>query len=94
MGCSYSSHFDSSHHVRLVNAYGRVGMGAEAVDLYSQMPEKMRDSISNICVLNACSHAGLVDQATKIFHHVHVKTDKIVTTMVKWSSTDKEKDDW
>ena len=79
---SHSSHSVSSHHERLVNAYGRVGMGAEAVDLYWHMPEKLRGAITHICVLNACSHAGLLDQATNIYQRIPGKTDKIVTTMV------------
>lgn len=81
-GYSYCSHSDSSHHERLVNAYGTVGIGAEAVDLYWHMPEKLCDTITHVCVLDACSHAGLLDQATNIYQRIQVKTDKIVTTMV------------
>lgn len=67
----------------LVNAYGRNGMGYEAVDLYERMPTSMRDSISHICVLNACSHRGLVDQARAIFDSIEQPTETIVTTMVR-----------
>ena len=57
-------------------------MGAEAIDTYRQMPVHMRDEISHICVINACSHAGLVDEARSIFNAVGRKTEKIIGTMV------------
>ena len=57
-------------------------MGAEAVDLYLEIPLTMRDSITHVCVLNACSHAGLVDQARNIYRQIDVKNDRIITTMV------------
>ena len=41
-------------------------MGSEAIDLHRRMPESLRDSVSHICVLNACSHAGLADEARSI----------------------------
>ena len=63
-------------------------MGTEAVDLYTKIPDKMRDEISHICVLNACSHAGLIDQALHIYERIDVKTEKIVTTMVSSGSID------
>ena len=66
-----------------VNAYGRNGMGEEAIDLYRQMPEQIRNPVTHMCVLNACSHAGLVDQARLIFDRIHTKTDKIIVTMVR-----------
>lgn len=75
--------FDDGFDILLVNAYGRSGMGLEAVDLYWTMPEELKDSISHICAINACSHAGLVDQARTIYEKISVKTEKIVTTMVR-----------
>jgi hypothetical protein len=57
-------------------------MGYEAIDLYQQMPEIIRGTISHICVLNACSHSGLIDQAQIIFDKINRKEEKIVTTMV------------
>ena len=57
-------------------------MGIEAIDLYEGMRTTMRDGISYVCVLNACSHAGLVDQARSIFDSIEQKTENIVTTMV------------
>ena len=65
-----------------VNGYGRNGMGYEAIDLYGRMPTTKLDSISHACVLNACSHAGLVDQARSIFDSIEQKSEYIVTTMV------------
>ena len=57
-------------------------MGAEAVELFHQIPPEFFDEINYVCVLNACSHSGLVDQARSIFAKIPVKTDKIYTTMV------------
>jgi pentatricopeptide repeat protein len=73
-----------SHSIQsfLVNAYGRNGMGYEAIDVYQRISENHRDTISHVCVLNACSHSGLVEQARSIFSQIKRKTEKIVTTMV------------
>jgi hypothetical protein len=68
-----------------VNAYGRNGMGSDAVAVYRQMPETMRDAVSHICVLNACSHSGLVDEAQAIFNEIDIKNVKIISTMVSSS---------
>ena len=76
---------DLSHAVVVsVNAYGRNGMGAEALELFYRMSPEMRNDITYICVLNACSHAGFVIEARQIFgadprNH---SNPKIVTTMV------------
>ena len=66
----------------LVNAYGLNGMGLEAIDLYRQIPNYLHNEVSYICVLNACSHSGLLDQARSIFNEIWNKTEKITTTMV------------
>ena len=63
-------------------------MGSDAIDLYRQMPEEMRNAVTHICVLNACSQAGLVDQGRQIFDQINVKTEKIVTVMVSWLFND------
>jgi pentatricopeptide repeat protein len=68
-----------------VNAYARNGMGSDAIALYRQMPEKMRDEGSHVCVLNACSHSGLVDEAQAIFNEIDVKSEKVICTMVSYS---------
>lgn len=57
-------------------------MGPEAVKLYRQMPPALRNSVTDICILNACSHAGLVDEARSIFSQISNKTERIVTNMV------------
>ena len=80
LGCRLF-HWEVSFSVA-VNAYGRNGMGADAIDVYRQMPANIRDEVSHICVMNACSHAGLVDEARTIFDAVGRKTEKIIGTMV------------
>ncbi|CAF5042893.1 unnamed protein product, partial [Rotaria sp. Silwood1] len=66
----------------MINAYGLNGMGYEAVELYKRIPNNEQDEISHICVLNACSHSGLLDEAHIIFNQIHIKTEKIITTMI------------
>lgn len=57
-------------------------MGHQAVELFRQMPEKFINDMTYTCVLNACSHSGLVDIARSIFNSIQVKTEIIYTTMV------------
>ena len=57
-------------------------MGYEAIHIYEQIPEDMHDLISYVCILNACSHSGLVDPARKIFKKIPKKNEIIVTSMV------------
>ncbi|CAF1629199.1 unnamed protein product [Adineta ricciae] len=66
----------------MINAYGLNGMGVEAVELYRRIPLGMRDEVSHVCTLNACSHAGLLNECRQIFDQIPHKTSKIVTTMV------------
>ncbi|UJR34288.1 hypothetical protein I4U23_021692 [Adineta vaga] len=87
----YISHLQNNHSVKVtwidmwpelfINAYARNGMGYEAIKIFEQMPENIHDSTTYICVLNACSHSGLVDQARNIFKKIPRKTDSIVTAM-------------
>lgn len=66
----------------LVNCYGWSGMGAEAIKFYHQLsPDLISESV-NVCVLNACSHANLVDEAHSIFHSIQNKTSRIYGAMV------------
>lgn len=67
----------------LVNAYGLNGRGIDAVDLYHQMSNNKHDEISHIAVLNACSHAALIERAHSIFDKIDNKTERIYTTMVR-----------
>ncbi|CAF2080282.1 unnamed protein product, partial [Rotaria magnacalcarata] len=64
------------------NSYGLNGMGDEAVKLFYQMPKESIDHLTYICVLNACSHSGLVDVARSIFNNIQTKTEIIYTTMI------------
>ena len=57
-------------------------MGIQAVKLYHQMPTEMMDEATYICVLNACSHSGLVDEARSLFRSTEIKTENIYCTMV------------
>ncbi|CAF1464338.1 unnamed protein product [Rotaria sordida] len=66
----------------MINSYGLNGMGIQAVELYRQMSSEFMNESNYICVLNACSHSGLVDQARSIFSNIQIKTEKIYTTMI------------
>ncbi len=66
----------------LVNAYGLNGMGIEAIELFRKMPSELINEVTYICVLNGCSHSGLVDVARSIFNNIQIKTEFIYTTMV------------
>jgi len=57
-------------------------MGFEAIQLFSKIPLKILNDRTYVCILNACSHSGLVDQAKKIFENIQNKTEIISTTMV------------
>jgi hypothetical protein len=59
-------------------------MGIEAVELFNKVPSNMLDDCIYVCVLNACSHSALVDQAWNIFEKVpfQQRTDQVFTTMV------------
>ncbi len=65
-----------------VNAYGINGKGLEANEFYRQMPYDLRNEVSHICLLNACSHSGLLDEARSIFNEITMKTEKTTTIMV------------
>ena len=58
-------------------------MGMQAVELYRRMPSEFLDERAHICVLNGCSHSGLMDEARSIFEKVPRKTERIYTTMVR-----------
>lgn len=60
-------------------------MGVEAVESYRKIPVNLRNSVSVVCVLNACSHAGLIDEAQTIYRETSTKTKQIVTVMVNRS---------
>ena len=57
-------------------------MAIDAIHLYRSMPKGIQNAVSHVCVLNACSHAGFVQQAQRIFDQISNKTERIITTMV------------
>ncbi|UJR15885.1 hypothetical protein I4U23_002810 [Adineta vaga] len=66
----------------MINAYGLNGMGLKAVELFHRVPSEYIDEPTNVSVLNACSHSGLVDKARSIFKNIQNKTERIYTVMV------------
>jgi pentatricopeptide repeat protein len=69
-----------------VHSYGLNGKGIEAVELYRRMPPDLIEARTHICVLNACSHSGLFDEARSIFREITTKTERIYTAMVHEAS--------
>jgi hypothetical protein len=65
-----------------VNGFGLNGMGSQAIELFRKMPKTLHNEVTYICVLNACSHSALLNEARIIFNEIDRKTEKIVTTMV------------
>lgn len=68
----------------LVNVYGLNGEGVKAVELFEEISQSQRDSWMFVCVLNACSHSKLIDQAEKIFSDIQIeqRSEQIYTIMV------------
>jgi pentatricopeptide repeat protein len=60
------------------------GKGKEAIELFNKIPLEMIDNWIYVCVLNACSHSGLIEEGEKIFNMIPHKqrTEKIYTSMV------------
>ncbi|CAF4583839.1 unnamed protein product [Rotaria sp. Silwood2] len=73
---------DHIGYTAMINSYGLNGMGIEAVEFFRQMPKEHIRESTYVCVLNACSHSGLVDEARSIFNKIQMKTEIIYTTMV------------
>ena len=59
-------------------------MGGEAIELFQRTPVDMIDEWIYVCVLNGCSHSGLIDSAEKIFEQIpdERRTNKVYTTLV------------
>ena len=70
---------------KLVNSYGLNGMAVEAIELFQRMPSDMMNEATYVSVLNACSHAGLVQEAQRIFEMIPIKTGQIHAVMVSKS---------
>ena len=73
----------------LVHSYGLNGLGQDAVQLFRRIPPEMISEKTYVCVLNACSHSGLVDEAREIFSKIPVKNKWNYTAMVKEFNTSK-----
>ncbi|CAF1554748.1 unnamed protein product, partial [Adineta ricciae] len=73
---------NAAAYTAMINAYGLNGMGYEAIQLYHQMPVEIRNEKTHVCVLNACSHSGLVNECRSIFATIPNKNQFIYTTMV------------
>ncbi|KAF5195140.1 Pentatricopeptide repeat-containing protein [Thalictrum thalictroides] len=56
----------------MISAYGMNGHGGEAIDLFFKMKGSgiSPDESTLVCVLCACSHAGMVDQGSSLFNHM------------------------
>ncbi len=57
-------------------------MGLEAIELYQKISYNLHNEVLYICLLNACSHSGLLNQARSIFNGIINKTEKITCAMV------------
>ena len=57
-------------------------MGSEAVALFNRIPPEIINDHTYVCVLNACSHSRLVNEARAIFSTISTKDKMIYTTMV------------
>ncbi|CAF1660480.1 unnamed protein product, partial [Adineta ricciae] len=73
---------DAFTYTTMINSYGLNGMGMQALELFSQMRKQFIHEVTYICILNACSHSGLVDQARSIFQNIEPKTPTVWTTMI------------
>ncbi|CAF1571317.1 unnamed protein product [Adineta ricciae] len=76
------SSIDRVGYASMIHAYGINGMGVKAVELFHQVPRSLLADFTYVCVLNACSHAGLIDQARSIFSSIEAKTEKHYAAMV------------
>ncbi|CAF3967714.1 unnamed protein product [Rotaria sp. Silwood1] len=73
---------DQIGYTAMINCYGLNGMGIQAVELFRKMPKKFINDLTYVCVLNACSHSGLVNIARSIFNDIQNKTEIIFTTYI------------
>ncbi|WZY86117.1 pentatricopeptide repeat-containing protein At4g31070, mitochondrial-like [Brassica napus] len=66
----------------MINAYGLHGHGSEALEIFQEMlksGEKL-DAMAFLAVLSACNHAGLVEEAQKIFREAE-KINRMTLTL-------------
>ncbi|CAF0987888.1 unnamed protein product [Didymodactylos carnosus] len=82
---SSTSKRDIITYCAMINGYGVNGYGLEAVSLFYKMINEAKiipDQQTYVCVLNACSHSGLVGQAESIFQSIEYKDEKVYTAMI------------
>ncbi|UJR07570.1 hypothetical protein I4U23_011858 [Adineta vaga] len=72
---------DHVGYAAMINCYGLKGQGIEAIKIFRQMPSQFINEVSYVCLLTACSHSGLAEEARSIFTNVPTKTEKIYTAM-------------
>ncbi|CAF1236736.1 unnamed protein product [Adineta ricciae] len=73
---------DPVAYTAMINSYGLNGLGHKAIELYYRMPVEMIVEKTHVCVLNACSHSGLVDEARFIFSTISMTNKWVYTAMV------------
>ena len=71
----------------LVHAYGLNGKGPSALELYRTIPREMINDQTRVCILNACSHSGLLAEARSVFDDIVNPHPMIATAIVCDSST-------
>ncbi|CAF0958073.1 unnamed protein product [Adineta steineri] len=76
------SQLDETSYTVMINSYGLNGMSIEAIELFHKVPSHLIQESTYVCVLNACSHSGLVQQARSLFNNIQMKTEKIYTVMI------------
>ncbi|CAF3457939.1 unnamed protein product, partial [Rotaria sp. Silwood2] len=65
-----------------VYCYGLIQMSIQTVELFRKIPKKFINDLAYVCVLNACSHSGLVNMARSVFNDIQNKTEIIYTTYI------------
>ncbi|CAF1114381.1 unnamed protein product, partial [Didymodactylos carnosus] len=81
---SSTSKRDIITYCAMINGYGVNGYGLEAVNLFYKMKDEAKiipDQQAYVCVLNACSHSGLVEKAKSLFQSLRNKDEKVYTAM-------------
>ncbi|CAF4130691.1 unnamed protein product [Rotaria magnacalcarata] len=73
---------DQTMHNSMIHGYGLNGKSVEAIQHYHRLPKDFIDEITNISVLNARSHSGLIDEACSIFQSIRNKTETIYSAMI------------
>jgi pentatricopeptide repeat protein len=64
----------------MINTYALNGLGVKALKCFNTMVQfVVPNDISIACVLNACSHAGKVDEALEIYYSMGIKWNITVT---------------